>query len=108
MSADSGISTSETKNTDHNTSTSDKNNYSVRPTSFNGDDEQFSWWKIKMYSHIIGVDDKLWDLIEDGDSFEVDTEGIVTDRKSLTPAQRKIYMKHHRVRGILVGALPHA
>jgi hypothetical protein len=26
----------------------------------------------------------------------------------LTPAQRKIYKKHHRVRGILVDALPHA
>ena len=27
---------------------------------FNGDPEIFSWWKTKMYSHVIGMDDELW------------------------------------------------
>ena len=40
-------------NNNNNNSTSEKNNYSVRPPSFNGDATQFSWWKSKMYSHII-------------------------------------------------------
>ena len=42
-----------------NTSTSEKNNYFMRPPSFNGDVAHFSWWKSKMYNHIIGVDDQL-------------------------------------------------
>jgi hypothetical protein len=25
-----------------------------------------SWWKTKMYSHIMGFDDELWDILEDG------------------------------------------
>jgi len=80
--SNSGTSTSETNNTDHNTFTSDKNSFLVRPPSFNGDAAQFSWWKSKMYSHIIGVVNELWDIIEDDVCFEVDTKGIVTDRKS--------------------------
>lgn len=31
---------------------------------------------------------------------------MVIERKTLTPAQKKIYIKHHRVRGILVDDLP--
>jgi len=68
-----------------NTSTSEKNNYSLRPP-FNGDASQFSWWKNKMYSHIIEVDDELWGIIEDNVTFHVDLEGMVVDRKSLTQA----------------------
>jgi len=33
---------------------------------------------------------------------------MVADRKKLTATQKKIYKKHHKVRGILVEALPHA
>ena len=32
---------------------------------FNGDPEMFSWWKTKMYSHIMGMDDELWDILEE-------------------------------------------
>lgn len=32
---------------------------------------------------------------------------MVADRKSLKPAQKKIYRKHHRVRDILVYDLPY-
>jgi len=33
---------------------------------FNGYPEMFSWWKTKMYSHIIGMDEELWDILEEG------------------------------------------
>lgn len=36
-------------------------NNSTRPPSFNGDATHFSVWKSKMYSHIICVDDYLWE-----------------------------------------------
>jgi len=54
-----------------------------------------------MYNHIIGIDDELWDIIEEGVSFEVNEESVLADRK-------KTYKKHPRVRGILMEALPHA
>ncbi|KEH15965.1 hypothetical protein MTR_0412s0010, partial [Medicago truncatula] len=75
---------------------------------FNGDSTQFSWWKSKIYSYIIGIDDELWDVIKDGPVFEVEEEGLVTDRKKLTNIQKKIYKKPHRVRRVMVEALSHA
>lgn len=39
-----------------------------------------------MYSHIIGVDDELWDIIKDGVRFPMDSEGMVVDGKSLSNA----------------------
>jgi len=41
-------------------------------------------------------------------SFDVDTKGIMVDKKSMIGDQRKIYKKHHRVRGIPVYALPYS
>ncbi|KEH17136.1 hypothetical protein MTR_0040s0040 [Medicago truncatula] len=67
----------------NNTSTSEKNNYSIRPPSFNGD----------AANHIIEVDDNRWDIIVDGVSFPIDSEGMVVDIKSLTEVQRNIYIK---------------
>jgi len=55
----------------------------------------------------MSIDDELWDIIEDGIGIEVDEEGMTRDRKSLTEAN-KIYRKNHRVRRILVEALPHS
>ena len=34
-----------------------------KPPMFNGDPDMFSWWKSKMYSHIIGMDEELWDIL---------------------------------------------
>src|SRR4030067_176583 len=78
-----------------------------RPPLFTGEAEKFPWWKSKLYSHIIGIDDELWDIIEDGIDIEVDDEGKCTDRKKLNDAQKKVYKKHHRVRGIMCDAIPH-
>lgn len=61
-----------------------------------------------MYTHITSLDDELWDILEDDIDILVNGVGMVTDRKSLTPAQKNNNMKHHEVRGILVDALPHS
>jgi len=89
-------------------STSQKNSYSAIPSSLNGDVAQFSWWKRKIYIHIVLIDDELWDIIEDGVCFQVDSEGMVLHRKSLIDVQKEICRKNHRVHGFLVETLPHS
>jgi len=60
-----------------------------------------------MYSYIMGLDEELWDILEDGVcELALDEEGVVVDRKKHTPAQKKLYKKHHKIRGIIVVALP--
>jgi len=67
-----------------------------KPPMFNGDPEMFSWWKTKMYSHIMGMDEELWDILEEGvGDLKLDEEGAALDKKA------------HTIRGILVAALPH-
>jgi len=61
-----------------------------------------------MYSHIMGLDEELWDVLEDGvGDYVLDEEGAAIDRNKYTPAQKKMYKKHHKIRGILISALPH-
>ena len=33
---------------------------------FNGDADEFSWWKTNFYSYIMSLDEELWDILEDG------------------------------------------
>jgi hypothetical protein len=70
--------------------TSNKTSYSTKHLSFNRDVASFSWWKSKTYSYIIGVDDELWVIVEDGVSFLVDLKGVVVDRKSLHDAHKDL------------------
>ena len=37
-----------------------------KPPMFNGDPKMLSWWKTKMSSHIMGMDEELWDILEEG------------------------------------------
>jgi len=63
-----------------------------------------------MYSFIMGLDEELWDVLEDGvGDLALDKEGVVIDRKKKkhTTAKKKLYKKHHKIRGILVAALTH-
>lgn len=60
-----------------------------------------------MYTHIIGLDDELQDILEDGIDFHVNGVGMVSDIKFFTPDQKNIYRKHHGVKDILVESLPH-
>jgi len=92
----------------NNTKKNDRTANHNKPPMFNGDPEMFSWWKTKMYSHIMGMDDELWDILEDGvGDLKLDEEGAALDRKAHTAEQKKFYKKHHTIRGILVAALPH-
>jgi len=91
-----------------NNSKNDRNTNHNKPPMFNGDPEMFSWWKTKMYSHIIGMDEELWDILEEGvGNLRLDEEGVALDRRAHTAEQKKLYKKHHLIRGILVAALPH-
>jgi hypothetical protein len=86
-------------------------NHRDKPPYFNSDPTTFPFWKTKMYSYIIGTDDELWDIIEDGIHFEhMDDEGIVrnTYKKFFDAEKKKQYKKHHTVKNMLIGAISHA
>lgn len=77
---------------------------------FNGTETAYPFWKTKMYSHIIGIDCDLWDLVEEGVAFDnMDKEGVVSyqNRKSFTPTQKLEYKKHHSVKGMMTNAISH-
>ena len=44
----------------------DKKADSGKVPKFNGDPEEFSWWKTNFYSYVMGKDEELWDILEDG------------------------------------------
>jgi len=91
-----------------NTNKNERSANHNKPPMFNGDLEMFSWWKTRMYSHIMGMDDELWDILEEGvGDLKLDEEGAAFDKKAHTAEQKKLYKKHHTIRGILVAALPH-
>jgi len=61
-----------------------------------------------MYSHIMSLDEELWNVLEDGvGDLVLDEEGAAIDRKKHIVAEKKMYKKHDKIRGILVAALPH-
>ncbi|MCH83029.1 serine/threonine protein kinase SRPK1 [Trifolium medium] len=45
---------------------------------------------------------------DDGIDFQVDKDGRVLNKESLFEVQKKIYIKHHRVRGMIVEAIPYS
>jgi len=68
--------TEESRTVPYNYGTGDMKSDAPRPLMFTGDPKKISWCKIKMYSHIIGVNDELWDIIEDGIDISVNEEGV--------------------------------
>lgn len=92
----------------HDYSISEKNKYTARPPTFSGDSTEFEWWKSKMYADIVGLDDELLDILEDGIVIPFNGVGVVAEKKSFTPSHKNIYRKHHRVRSILIDVLPHS
>jgi len=88
---------------------SDNKADSGKVSQFNGVPEEFSWWKTNFYSYIMGLDQELWDILEYGvGDLDLDEEGAYVDRKKHTPAQKKMYKKHHKIRGSLVLGIPRA
>jgi hypothetical protein len=56
------------------------------------------------------VDCDLWDLVEEGVSFDnMDEECVVSyqNKKLVTPDQKKEYKKHHCVKGMMTNAITH-
>jgi hypothetical protein len=47
----------------HNYEVEDKTN--SKAPKFNEDSSTLSWWKDRIYSHLIGIHDELWDLVEE-------------------------------------------
>jgi hypothetical protein len=83
-----------------------KSNFGKIP-KFNGEPEEFSWWKTNFYSYVMGLDEELWDILEDGvGDLVLDKEGVVVDRKKHAHALKKLYKKHHIIRDALVTAIP--
>jgi len=86
-----------------------KKAYFSKVPKFDGDPEEFSWWKTNFYGYVMGLDEELWDILEDGiGDLVIDEEGAAIDRKKHTPAHNKLYKKHHTIRGSLVTAIPKA
>ena len=66
-----------------------KKDDSGKVSKFNGDPEEFSWWKTNFYSYVMGLDEELWNILEDGvGDLVLDEEGAAIDRKKHTPASQ--------------------
>ncbi|MCI24063.1 aspartyl-tRNA synthetase [Trifolium medium] len=62
-------------------------------------------------NHVIGIDDELWDIVEEGVQFEnMDGDGVViiANRKLFTEEQKKQYKKHNKVKSILTKSISHS
>jgi len=59
---------------------------SCKVPKFNGDPEEFSWWKTNFYSYVIGLNEELWDILEDG------VGGLVLDEEELLLIERNILL----------------
>ena len=82
MSGESFVSGSGGNHNDVPYDYSDKKADLGKVPKFNGDPEEFSWWKTNFYNYIMGLDEELWDILKDGvGDLDLDEEGVVVDRK---------------------------
>jgi len=90
MSAESSVSGSAGSGGNHNVVSydySEKKTDSRKVPKFNGDPEEFSWWKTNFHNYIMGLVEELWDILEDGvGDLVLGEEGDVVDRKVHTLA----------------------
>jgi hypothetical protein len=83
----------------HNYDVEEKSNNKAQ--KFNEDSSMFSWWKNRIYSHLIVIDDAFWDLVEEGVTFRgLDERGklSVEERKKFTDTEKKAYKKLSRTK----------
>ena len=69
MSAESSVSGFAGSGSNHNVVPYDyneKKTNSQKFPKFNGDPEEFSWWKTNFYSYIMSLYEELWDILENG------------------------------------------
>jgi len=85
----------------------DKKAESGKVPRFNRDPEEFSWWKTNFYIYVMGLDEELWDILEDGvGDLVLEEEGDTIVRKKHIHEQKKLYKKHHKIRRSLVTTIP--
>ncbi|MCI27449.1 F-box/LRR-repeat protein, partial [Trifolium medium] len=75
---------------------------------FGGDSSQFSKWKKDIECHFTRADESLWNLVQNGISLTVNSEGIMDNRKDLTKIQRQHYRNHHKSKCMMLKALSQA
>ena len=92
------------------TSTSKHYSSNKKVPVFSGDALRFEWWKDNIYHYINGIDDELWDLIEEGVSIDgIGLDGKITlaQKRALSTANKKIFSKHNKVKNIMMSAISH-
>src|SRR6266487_3303120 len=95
------------------TSTSSASNHDSNTKKlpiFSGDALRFEWWKDNIYHYINGIDDELWDLIEEGvsiDGIGPDDKISIVQKRALSTADKKIFSKHNKVKNIMMSSISH-
>jgi len=95
---------------DNMNSTSKHDSSNKKVPVFSGDALRFEWWKDNIYHYINGIDDELWDLIEEGVSIDgIGPDGKITlaQKRALSTANKKIFSKHNKVKNIMMSAISH-
>lgn len=75
------------------TSNNDKDHYSVKPLIFDG--EKFDYWKDRIKSFFLGYDADLWDMVMDGYTHHVYSNGVKLERNKMDEQQKKDNKNHH-------------
>src|SRR4051812_9557274 len=93
----------------------EQNNGNNESSSFNGcnrprvfDGEKFEYWKDRLESYFLCQDSDLWDLVLDGYTHPVSTQGVKISRQAMSDAQKKDFKNHHKSRTISLNAISHA
>ncbi|PNX81623.1 aspartyl-tRNA synthetase, partial [Trifolium pratense] len=100
-------------NYDNMTSTSSASNHdssNIKVAIFSGDALRFEWWKDSIYHYVNGIDDELWDLIEEGvpiDGIGSDDKITIAQKRALSAENKKIFSKHNKVKQITMSAISH-
>ncbi|MCI33519.1 aspartyl-tRNA synthetase, partial [Trifolium medium] len=95
----------------HNASTSAStysSEKSKRALFFDEESDRFAFWKTTLYSHIMGIDVDLWDIVEENIQFQnMDADGVISsaNRKALMNEENELYKKHHKAKSILVNSI---
>ena len=77
---------------------------------FSGDALRFECWKDSIYHYVNGIDDELWDLIEEGapiDGIGPDGKITLAQKRTMSVDNKKIFAKHNKVKQIMMSTISH-
>lgn len=83
--------------------TNNNDHYSAKPPIFNG--ENFYCWKDKIESFFLGFDGDLWDMVLDGYTHHVDSNGVGLEKSKMNEHQKRDNKNNHKSRTILVNTI---